>query len=163
MKCELCQKREAKDIIYDIELCEECYNGFMGVLQGNIDMLKKYSQRKLFPDATTEAVEQIIELAIMEYEKIGGEAIREIEHQSYAKSFNEFYEYDVVTILNANHGQVDKVKMKQVLAEYSKAGWKLHTMYSNELGKNAIALLGLGVNSTACEDVLVFERRVKSI
>ena len=97
----------------------------------------------------------------MEYEKIGGTVLKEIEHQSFAKSFNEFYEYDVVTILNANHGQVDKTKMKQVLTDYARAGWKLHTMYSNELGKNAVALLGLGVNSTACEDVLIFERRIR--
>jgi len=48
-----------------------------------------------------------------------------------------------------------------VLTDYARAGWKLHTMYSNELGKNAVALLGLGVNSTACEDVLIFERRIR--
>jgi len=161
MKCELCQKNDVTDSIYDISLCEECYDGFMGVLQGDVDKLKKYSQKKNFPFATAAAEEQIIELAVMEYEKIGGTVLKEIEHQSFAKSFNEFYEYDVVTILNANHGQVDKTKMKQVLTDYARAGWKLHTMYSNELGKNAVALLGLGVNSTACEDVLIFERRIR--
>ena len=41
MKCELCQKNDVTDSIYDICLCEECYDGFMGVLQGNVDKLKK--------------------------------------------------------------------------------------------------------------------------
>ena len=81
----------------------------------------------------------------------------------YAKSFNEFYEYDVVTIVNENHGRIDKERMMQILSEHAKDGWKLHSVYSNELGKNAIRLLGFGVNSTACEDVLIFERRVESL
>ena len=50
-----------------------------------------------------------------------------------------------------------------LLAEHAKDGWKLHTIYSNELGKNAVSLLGFGTNSTACEDVLIFERRVESL
>jgi len=87
----------------------------------------------------------------------------EKEHIEYAKSFNEFYEYDVVTIINEDHGTVNKEKMLEILSEYAKKCWKLHTIYSNELGKNALRLMGLGVNSTACEDVLIFERRINGI
>ena len=86
---------------------------------------------------------------------------KEVQRVEYAKSFNEFYEYDVVTIINENHGTIDKQEMMRILSEHTKNGWKLHTIYSNELGKNALSILGLGVNATACEDVLIFERRVK--
>lgn len=82
---------------------------------------------------------------------------------SFAKSFNELYEYDVVTILNINHGQINRGKMMEILSTHAKAGWKLHSVYSNELGKNALSILGIGANSTACEDVLIFERRVNAI
>lgn len=51
----------------------------------------------------------------------------------------------------------------QILKDHSSNGWKLHTIYSNELGKNAIQILGLGINSTACEDVMIFERRIPEI
>ncbi len=88
---------------------------------------------------------------------------KEIRHVNYAKSFNEFYEYDVVTIINENHGTIDKQKMMNILSEHARNGWKLHTIYSNELGKNALAILGFGVNSTACEDVLIFERRIPEV
>lgn len=88
---------------------------------------------------------------------------KELQRQEFAKSFNEFYEYDVVTIINENHGRIDKEKMLHILSERAKQGWKLHTIYSNELGKNAISILGLGMNSTACEDVLIFERRVEKL
>ncbi len=36
-------------------------------------------------------------------------------------------------------------------------GWRLITMYSNEIGKNSIA----GVNATMCEDIMIFERCIK--
>lgn len=88
---------------------------------------------------------------------------REIKNVNYAKSFNEFYEYDVVTIINEDHGTIDKDKMMKILSDHAKNGWKLHTMYSNELGKNALMILEFGTNSTACEDVLIFERRVPDL
>ena len=93
------------------------------------------------------------------------EARRETEKRKadYAKSFNEFYEYDVVTIINQDHGCIDKERMMRVLSSHASQGWRLHSVYSNELGKNAIRLLGFGTNSTACEDVLIFERRVESL
>lgn len=88
---------------------------------------------------------------------------KELQHVNYAKSFNEFYEYNVVTIINENHGTVDKEKMMKILSDHAKSGWKLHTMYSNELGKNALSILGFGVNATACEDVMIFERRIPNL
>lgn len=88
----------------------------------------------------------------------------EIENKkkTYAKSFNEFYEYDVVKIINEK-GVVDDAKMMSILAEHSRNGWRLHTVYSNELGKNALAVLGFGTNTTVCEDVLIFERRIPEL
>ena len=88
---------------------------------------------------------------------------REQDKQEFANSFNEYYEYDVVTIINAEHGRIDKIKMMEILSSHAREGWKLHSIYSNELGKNAVRVLGYGVNSTACEDVLIFERRVRSL
>ena len=70
-------------------------------------------------------------------------------------------EYDVVTALNVD-GRVNKQKMIDVLKDYSSKGWKLHTVYSNELGKEAIRILGFGVNTTVVEDVMVFERRIEN-
>lgn len=86
-----------------------------------------------------------------------------MEKINYAKSFNEFFEYDVVTVINKDHGIIDKQEMMKILSDHAKNGWKLHTIYSNELGKNALSLLGFGVNSTASEDVLIFERRIPKI
>ena len=87
----------------------------------------------------------------------------ELAKQDFAKSFNEYYEYDVVTVLNENHGRVDREEMLNILKTHALHGWRLHSLYSNELGIDAIRVLGFGVNATVCEDVLIFERRVEKL
>lgn len=64
-------------------------------------------------------------------------------------------------MINKNGGYVDRVKLNNILSDHAKAGWKLHTIYSNELGKNALVILGFGLNETVSEDIIVFERKIK--
>ena len=52
--------------------------------------------------------------------------------------------------------------MQEILSEHAKNGWRLHSIYSNELGKNVLMIMGLGVNATASEDVMIFERNLSS-
>jgi hypothetical protein len=80
---------------------------------------------------------------------------------NYARSVSELYEYKVVTMHNEKGGVVDAEGIEKVLSDYARSGWRLHTMYSNELGKQSAAVLGFGTNATVCEDVLIFERRVR--
>lgn len=86
--------------------------------------------------------------------------LEELEKQNFVFAQDELYEYDIVTILNENHGKINKGRMTEIIMSHARKGWKLHTVYSNELGKNALAVIGLGLNSTACEDVLIFERKI---
>ena len=170
-------------------ICDNCYNGFGGMslisLETESDANKfiEYYEKivkEIDAKAKTETVKErvkdafynqidsyykrIFGLGIEEHiQKIKADKERELKRINYAKSFNEFYEYDVVTIINEDHGTVDKEKMMKILSDHAKNGWRLHTMYSNELGKNALSLLGFGVNSTACEDVLIFERRIPDL
>lgn len=171
---------------FDGLLCDSCYNEFGGMslikLESESDpdkYIECYTKiaseidNKANPNVDREKIKYefhkriesrfklITKCGIQEYlqNKIDAKE-KEIKHVSYARSFNEFYEYDVVTIINEDHGTIDKERMMNILSEHTKNGWRLHTIYSNELGKNAIRILGLGINSTACEDVLIFERRI---
>ncbi len=98
-----------------------------------------------------------------------------IGYQEIAKIYNErwkqikknpFYEYDYVVVPNMSDGSTNKECIQEVIASHAMQGWRLVTMYSNELGKNsmdvAVAGVGGGTNTTMCEDVLVFERCIKS-
>ncbi len=71
---------------------------------------------------------------------------------------NPFYEYDYIVIPNKSDGSTNKEKIKEILNDHAIQGWRLITMYSNEIGKDSI----VGVNATICEDILVFERCIKA-
>lgn len=123
--CELCQKQSASESVYNIDLCEECYNGFMGVLQNDINILERFSNPNIFPNATERAKEEIIGLAKSTYSSIGGNVIKEIKHQQYAKSFNEFYEYDVVTILKEKRKKIGPRDVTKTTLNPVKIPWPL--------------------------------------
>lgn len=75
-----------------------------------------------------------------------------------------YYEYKVISLednsglFNKNSGRIDVGRMSEVLNELGMDGWHLVVAYSNELGKNAVAALGLGLNSSIDEHILIFER-----
>lgn len=62
-------------------------------------------------------------------------------------------------------GQVDNKKIQQTLNEWSKKGWGLHSIYSSEIGRNSAATsivrLGVTINATINETVMIFERCIK--
>ena len=73
--------------------------------------------------------------------------------------------YDEQGFFNPESGKVNIVKMTERLNEMGRSGWRLVTAYSNELGKNmlsgGVGGIGLGVNSTVDEHILIFERFIK--
>lgn len=174
---------------FDGEMCDLCYQRFGGyrvaLVEGKNDIneyIEQYTNIKKIIDKQPEsesikerAKKLFYECIDNKYKMVSGESFeialqkknqaekKEENRINYANSFNEFYEYDVETVINANHGTVDKEKMKEILSSYSRKGYRLHTIYSNELGKNALSLLGFGVNSTASEDVMIFERRIQNL
>lgn len=71
---------------------------------------------------------------------------------------NPIYEYDYIVIRNNSNGSVNQERVLKVIQEHARQGWRVVAMYSNEIGKNAIA----GINATACEDIILFERCIKA-
>lgn len=101
--------------------------------------------------------------------------VNAIEYKEIAKLYNArfeqikknpFYEYDYVVVPNMSDGSTHKERIREELTSHSMQGWRLVTMYSNEIGKNALGIavagVGGGTNATICEDVMVFERCIKS-
>lgn len=115
----------------------------------------------LSQEARSERI-QAAEKIVFEAQQARAHAIAERERQkiSYAKAMDEIYEYDVVTI--ANDGGVNVELLRRTLERHAKDGWRLHTIYSNELGKNSHSTYTAVVNSTASQDVLIFERRIQN-
>lgn len=172
MNCEICNVNKGRRTISGISMCEDCFSKITLLRNNNArtiaffsdsDNLKKSSDkaREYINSLLEEKIKSSDSLEEIKNEKQQLLMKKQIENEkvNYAKSFNEYYEYDVVTIPNAGSGSVNINGLKNILHEYSSNGWRLHSIYSNELGKNAI----LGINSTASEDVLIFERRVEKL
>ena len=71
-----------------------------------------------------------------------------------------YYEYTVKSLVDEG-GRTNTQKMMDTLNQMGLAGWKLVSSHTNELGKNALMVAGFGINATADETVLIFERFVK--
>lgn len=98
-----------------------------------------------------------------------------IEYREIAKIYNSrmeqirknpYYEYDCVVVPNLSDGSIDKKRIEEIVLTHAMQGWRLVTMYSNELGKESVGLavggIGGAENTTMCEDVLMFERCIKA-
>lgn len=67
------------------------------------------------------------------------------------------YEYKVTTVSDsAVLGKIPIEDMERVLTAYARNGWRLHTAFTNEKGKNSV----VGVNATVNDTVFIFEREV---
>ena len=47
---------------------------------------------------------------------------------------NPFYEYDYIVVPNKSDGSTDKEKIEKIIRNHAMQGWRLITMYSNEIG-----------------------------
>ena len=180
--CGVCGKRASSRTIGGIPFCKECFQKLDRIRSGDTDLIAYYLTTEAPTCSTPAASQYMYDQAILQKKKMvtpeekqrqkeQEERQREQEaqqrkqeedqKQAYANSLGEFYEYNVITAVNTIDGRTDAEKMKRIIEEQARKGWRLHTVYSNELGKNAISLLGIGINSTASEDVMIFERRIR--
>lgn len=79
---------------------------------------------------------------------------------------NPFYEYKVVIVNNLADGQVDYGRIQAELDAHASLGWRLHSVFNNELGKTSTAVsvgfMGSSVNATIDQTVIIFERCIKA-
>lgn len=176
MSCGICGENQCKRTISGVPICEECFVKLTLLRKNDIKAFAFFNDVDNLLHASKEGKEYIQSILqekqyLMDSIKEGQEGLAEEQQRlarikqieldkiNYAKSFKEYYEYDVVTIANNSSGTVKIDQLRSILSEYSSKGWRLHSIYSNELGKNAL----LGINATVGEDVLIFERRVENI
>lgn len=84
----------------------------------------------------------------------------EIKKKEYANSVGNLIEYDVETLMTSSDGFTNTEEMNEILKKRVANGWRLHSIYSNPLGVNAVRILGIGTNATISESVMIFERIV---
>lgn len=75
---------------------------------------------------------------------------------------NPVYEYKTVIVEDLANGKINIEAINSILTRYSNERWRLHSVLASEIGKNATGInvggIGVGVNATADEILLIFER-----
>jgi len=117
--------------------------------------IKEKEYRNQLNDCSEEELKNILQIAIFEKLKILERKIDKLE--------NAKYEYTVESIQD-NSGRTNTLRMREVINNYSRDGWRVVSICSNELGHNNFSV-GIGVasggsNYTQDEIVIVFERRI---
>lgn len=78
---------------------------------------------------------------------------------------NSEYEYETVVINDLITGEIDSDKLQKTLESYALNGWRLHSVFTNEVGKNSgssfTSFLGVSINATIDQTILIFERCIK--
>ena len=86
------------------------------------------------------------------------------EKENNVLELNDVFEYDVVSVLDMEHGGVDVDRLNKVITSHASEGWRLISMFSNEVGHNStmsdVDGVSVGINATADQNILVFERCV---
>lgn len=99
-------------------------------------------------------------------EKGVSERIHQQEDAIVQISKNPMFEYKVVIVNNLADGQIDQSQLQYTLDAYSIKGWKLHSIFNNELGKTSstvsLGIIGTNINATIDQTILIFERCNKS-
>ena len=87
------------------------------------------------------------------------------EQENKVLELNDIFEYDIVSVLDMEHGGVDVERLSRVIASHASEGWRLVTTFANEIGHNStmsdIEGVSVGINSTSDQNVLIFERCVR--
>ena len=86
---------------------------------------------------------------------------RRRERQSAIARKNNTYEYNVIRVRDNWDGTCNDTQISFEIGLQAKYGWRLHSIYSNEIGMTS-SPTGTGgqTNATICETVIVMERLV---
>lgn len=106
------------------------------------------------------------EKQIQQQNKLIEESKLKEEQKRIQLTKNPLFEYQVITVDDLSTGQADKGAIQKALSEWSEKGWKLHTIFTNEIGKSSTATsiggFGTNINATIDQTILVFERCIKA-
>ena len=140
-------------------------SGIIGHLnRGDIHSARKYLETKKVDAKTAEVlIEETKQYLAESSEEFSNKQKMLEEQEEKAKAVASklgatLYEYKVLSFIDASTGITDTADIEGQLNRLALEGWRVKCLCSNELGKNALAVLGVGVNGTVDQTVIVLER-----
>lgn len=128
-------------------------------------VLKKVLDREQITNQRIEEEKKIEQYQIVLEQQQEEQRKQQAEREQQYKK-NPLFEYEVVVINDNPDGTVNDRELSAKLAYYATNGWRLHSVFTNEAGKNASSMsignLTAGVNATMDQTILIFERCIKA-
>ena len=76
---------------------------------------------------------------------------------------NDVYEYLVLSVVDDNSGAANTDYISDLINNHAKDRWRLHSIFTNEIGKNSSSSgyggMSSGTNATIDQTIIVLERR----
>ncbi len=69
------------------------------------------------------------------------------------------YQYAVEVVYDRS-GATNPSELREILSKYGNLGFRVVSIFTNELGKDAITIAGFGLNTTVDQVVIVFEKPI---
>lgn len=104
-------------------------------------------------------VNHLFELSDEELKSLSNIAIIKLLNDIKHRTSDVTYEYAVEVIKDVG-GATNVTLLSQVLENYSSRGYRVRSIFTNELGVNSVSVSGMGFNSTADQVVVVFEKKI---
>lgn len=159
-------KIDLEKIITDKELVNTLWGYYKDKYEAKIISEEKKAQEEAYK-ANVNEINTFIEnkraelqIPVEELVEVVKENYNDIDYNKVL-AINPQYEYDVVTLRDDFFGSTNTQKLKSILVKYALEGWRLAHVFTNELGKDALAINSIGMNSTKEETVLIFERMIR--
>ena len=166
--CKECGTELTQEMI-DVNMCWEC-----GAIldESQADEITLMITNNQYSDSELgELYEKQSKIQEKEAEQYYKESIKRAEEEKIkarndeiekVKQINDMYEYKSVVVNDKLNGETNMTAVNETLTEYAKMGWRLISIFTNEVGKNALHLgvnsLAGGINSTSDQVVMIFER-----
>lgn len=172
---ELVEKNVTKVVKVDVDnsiskdkVIEYLKDTGMQLTQKNYEMASRFLQNKLkdadengeiqmtfteqeyvnhLGDFSVEEMNSLINVCILR-------RLQEIEEQLREE---QYYEYDIRTVYDVK-GATNISVLSDLITQYAEKGYRVKNVFVNELGKNALSVGGVGVNTTSDQVVIIFER-----
>ena len=76
---------------------------------------------------------------------------------------NDLYEYLVLSVMDDSSGSANTYHISNMINQYAMQRWRLHSIFTNEVGKNSSSSgyggVSSGTNATIDQTIIVLERR----
>ena len=173
-KCPRCEEKISKnDVVVECPNCKKQYHkwcwgfvekcGFCGAPNDETAM-KVYREKQKMEQEESKRRRQEADAKRLAEE----ENRQKAEQEKYQARINHlkatgrdgYYEYKVISLVDKK-GAVDTERLMAELNDLGLDGWRLQCAYTNEMGKDALSIAGFGINATADQNILIFERFVK--